>query len=161
MVTRRGTTDAERIAGLREAIAAANGDWHEATALLSVQTDLNWLLEYVLVLQTIDVKRLWRATLRSGMPPELTVTDIEDLAAEYDYLASEPSRPSPQDRQRENAPVREEHRPGDPHEYAIRCVVCGEAGTVRLSIEPRYDGAIVGPEPESRTPSPSLSREQP
>lgn len=43
-MTRRSPTNAERIAGLREVIRAANGNWHDATALYSVQDDLTWLL---------------------------------------------------------------------------------------------------------------------
>jgi len=42
-MTRR-LSDADRIAGLREVIEAANGDWHEATNLWSVCADLDWLL---------------------------------------------------------------------------------------------------------------------
>lgn len=43
-MTKRPTDDATRIAGLREATTAAHGDWHETTALWSVQADLHWLL---------------------------------------------------------------------------------------------------------------------
>ncbi len=42
---KRTLTDAERIASIREVIQAANGDWHEATALWSIGADLNWLLD--------------------------------------------------------------------------------------------------------------------
>jgi hypothetical protein len=44
-MTGRTLTDAERIVSIREVIEAACGDWHEATALWSVQADINWLLE--------------------------------------------------------------------------------------------------------------------
>ena len=43
-MNRREHTTAERLAGLREAITAANGDWQEATKLWSVCADLDWLL---------------------------------------------------------------------------------------------------------------------
>lgn len=43
-MTRTPPTDTERITGLREAIEAANGDWHQVTALWSVQADLDWML---------------------------------------------------------------------------------------------------------------------
>jgi|GEM_PF-3685087 len=36
--------NAERIASIQEVIYAAHGDWHEATALWSVQKDIGWLL---------------------------------------------------------------------------------------------------------------------
>lgn len=29
------------------------------------------------------------------------------------------------------------HKPGDPHEYRVQCKVCGEYGTVQLSILPQ------------------------
>lgn len=41
---KRTLTDAERIVSIREVIEAARGNWHEATALLSVGSDLHWLL---------------------------------------------------------------------------------------------------------------------
>jgi len=41
---KRTPTTEERLAGLREVIRAANGDWHEATLLYSVQGDISWLL---------------------------------------------------------------------------------------------------------------------
>lgn len=28
------------------------------------------------------------------------------------------------------------HKPGDPHRYLLECAVCGQRGTVRLSVEP-------------------------
>lgn len=28
------------------------------------------------------------------------------------------------------------HKPGDPHQYEIACVVCGERGTLRLTVDP-------------------------
>ena len=28
------------------------------------------------------------------------------------------------------------HEPGDPHQYRITCVVCGEQGTIRLTVDP-------------------------
>lgn len=34
-----------------------------------------------------------------------------------------------------------EHAPGDPHQYRITCKVCGERGTIRLSIEPEAPDA--------------------
>jgi hypothetical protein len=40
-------SDQTRLAGIREVIRAANGDWHEATALWSVGADLDWLLSRV------------------------------------------------------------------------------------------------------------------
>lgn len=43
MSRRRATTE-ERLAGLREVITAANGNWEEAVKLWSVQADLDWLL---------------------------------------------------------------------------------------------------------------------
>ncbi len=44
-MTKSPVTTAKRLASLREAIEAANGDWHEATALWSVQNDVQWLLD--------------------------------------------------------------------------------------------------------------------
>lgn len=37
-------TDVERLASIREAITAANGDWHMLTNLWSIEADLHWLL---------------------------------------------------------------------------------------------------------------------
>ena len=28
------------------------------------------------------------------------------------------------------------HEPGDPHQYKITCTVCGESGTVRITVDP-------------------------
>jgi hypothetical protein len=30
----------------------------------------------------------------------------------------------------------EQHKPGDPHQYRLTCEVCGESGTIRLTIDP-------------------------
>lgn len=42
------------------------------------------------------------------------------------------------------------HKPGDPHLYRIECEVCGQRGTVRLSVEPQ-----ASPEEEPRPSRPS------
>jgi hypothetical protein len=89
----------------------------------------------------LDVGRLLEAARRSGMPREVMVADIEDLAAEYVALATE-------------------HRPGDPHEYDIRCTVCGEPGVVRLTIDPQFDGAVPHPDPASFVPETPLPEER-
>lgn len=56
-------TDTERVASLREALEAANGDWHEATRLQSVCADLNWLLASEATASPGD-ERLREAVLR-------------------------------------------------------------------------------------------------
>jgi hypothetical protein len=38
----------------------------------------------------------------------------------------------------------EPHQPGEPHDYRLTCAVCGEKGTVRVSVEPTH-GATVEP----------------
>ena len=30
----------------------------------------------------------------------------------------------------------DEHKPGDPHQYRITCSICGERGTIRLTVDP-------------------------
>ena len=32
------------------------------------------------------------------------------------------------------------HRPGDPHTYRAACTVCGQEGTVRVTLEPQWHG---------------------
>ena len=41
---KRPTDDPTRLAGIREALTAACGDWQELTALYSILDDLDWLL---------------------------------------------------------------------------------------------------------------------
>lgn len=43
-MNQRALTDSERVASLREALRAGNGNWHDITALWSIQDDLDWLL---------------------------------------------------------------------------------------------------------------------
>jgi hypothetical protein len=44
-------------------------------------------------LDHIDVDRLREAARRSGMPRVVSVADIEDLAAEYNYMVERPEEP--------------------------------------------------------------------
>jgi hypothetical protein len=62
----RTLTDAERIASVREALEAACGDWHAITPILSVQADLNWLLE------------------RAASPPPPDLDRLREVAEEVD-----------------------------------------------------------------------------
>jgi hypothetical protein len=51
-------------------------------------------------------------------------------------------------------PLDAAHKPGGPHEYALSCKVCGEPGTVRLSIDPQWA------DKDQRLPLLGLSDEQ-
>jgi hypothetical protein len=31
------------------------------------------------------------------------------------------------------------HQPGDPHQYEIACKVCGQPGTIRISVDPEVE----------------------
>ncbi len=33
-----------------------------------------------------------------------------------------------------------EHKPGDPHQYRLTCEVCGDRGTIRLTVDPETAG---------------------
>jgi hypothetical protein len=58
---KRSTDDATRLAGIREALTAANGDWQNIVALWSINADLTWLLE--------QAERAARAEAIGELPP--------------------------------------------------------------------------------------------
>ena len=61
---------------------------------------------------------------------------IRKRGEESEPYHTEAYGPSP-DTRAEAVPVAESHKPGEAHRYRIECEVCGERGTVRLSVEPQ------------------------
>jgi hypothetical protein len=47
---------------------------------------------------------------------------------------------------------RPDHEPGEPHQYVVRCTVCGQPGTVQLSIEPQSEPAAALSPERAETP---------
>lgn len=42
-------------------------------------------------------------------------------------------------------PRSEKHQPGEAHQYDLTCRVCGQNGTVSVSVEPQYAAPTVAP----------------
>jgi hypothetical protein len=92
----------------------------------------------------MDVERLERAMERAmaAVDDEWTIPEFAELTtAEYAAIANEV-----------------DHKPGEPHEYSVTCMVCGQNGTVRLSIEPQYEGSVALAALQANTAEPGAEK---
>jgi hypothetical protein len=54
-------------------------------------------------------------------------------------VATEPSKMLRDDQFSKTVRTPDAHKPGDPHQYKLICEVCGEHGTIRVSVDPETE----------------------
>lgn len=56
--------------------------------------------------------------VRRGRLSKVTVDDVERVLSAVDHLGIEP------------------HKPGENHQYRLKCEICGQPGVIRVTVDP-------------------------